>query len=232
MNDFADTKWNDTTIAQTVRHAFAHRLPSFAALLSCCSATLGAVYSAMIVQPMTRLYRHGPSFHGVGFWRGAASADICASLTQLDAQFWREHAARCEQLIRDDVLSYIVFIETMLYFYLLYQTTRFACSLCAAATRRFGQRRGWLARYSPVVAGWMTHAFAKRDVQHHQRRRRRALTPPPAPLLPAVESNTAVERDGARQLQHSPTAARHVTLQCDFSDDDDSPFKVYATPSK
>jgi len=216
-------------MAQAMRHQFANWLPSVATLLAYCSASLAIAYEAIVVQPVTRLYRNGPSLHGVGFWRGADSSDICAALTQVDAQFWREHQSRCEQLIRDDILSYIVLAETLFYFYLLYQTLRFAASLCAAATRRFARDRGWLARYSPVVAGWMTHAFAA----NNQRRRH---TPPDGRSRRrcARKPCTLARGDSPRRDDKAPQEQRNLPFRqtdadccADDEDDEDSPFNLY-----
>ena len=148
---------------QQFRNATLGLIPTLSSVLGICSQTAQHVYHSLIVAPFTRLYRQGPSFYGFGFWRGASDQDICAALTKVEATFWQRNADRCARLIRDDVASYIVLVETVLYFYLLFCTVRLCVWLCARASRRVAERRGWIERYSPTVAHWLEKTFGKQQ---------------------------------------------------------------------
>src|SRR5690606_17115624 len=83
-----------------------------------------AVYDRAVVTPIYRLYRNGPALHGYGFWRGAPSPEVCASLTNVESKFWTEHPHECETLIGKEVEAYVVLMETVIYFAAVAWTVR------------------------------------------------------------------------------------------------------------
>ncbi len=86
---------------------------------------VNALYDIFVYQPIYRLYRNGPSLRGYGFQRGAPSAEICFSLTNVESNFWVIHAQECEALIQREVQSYIVLLETLCYFSIAFLFCRF-----------------------------------------------------------------------------------------------------------
>lgn len=98
--------------------------------------TGSSLYNRAFFWPIYRLYRHGPSLHGYGFWRGAPSHEICAALTNVESDFWKNHSNECESLIAKEVQAYVVLIETVTYFgLLLYVLKSSAQCLCRLHNR-------------------------------------------------------------------------------------------------
>ena len=88
------------------RHALLNSTVTLSALLG---DTCGRAYDTLVIQWLYRLYRNGPILHGYGFWSGAESADICASLSKpTGSVFWRNNADECDRLIYKDFMSYVV----------------------------------------------------------------------------------------------------------------------------
>lgn len=140
---------------ETFRHTLKNTLPSLVDILAVFK--LEKVYSFLVIRPLERLYRNGPALHGIGFWRGASSADICAALTPgVPANFWDEHKQECEQMIRNDCMAYIVFVETLLYFYVLFVSVRFVLFLLGSICRHTLKKKGLLERYSPLPLHWLS----------------------------------------------------------------------------
>ena len=113
-----------------MKMAWPHATTRYAnALQSCITPMLSTVRSAYhgaIVWPVYRLYRNGPSWYGHGFWRGAPAHEVCASLTHVDADFWRLHPVQCERRMLAEVHSCVILFETMAYFALLFVFVRCA----------------------------------------------------------------------------------------------------------
>lgn len=80
----------------------------------------------IFLYPMERLYRHGPSLYGYGFWRGAPDDEICAWLTRVDTRFWQQNAQKCTQRIRSEIEAFVVLCESILY-----------AMMCVHVARRF-----------------------------------------------------------------------------------------------
>lgn len=78
------------------------------------------IYAATVLAPIKRLYFEGPRIYGYGFWKGAATHDICAALTNHNSDFWLAHPVACKEIIEKDFHSIVVLFETIGYFALLY----------------------------------------------------------------------------------------------------------------
>ncbi len=83
-----------------------------------------SAYAYVIVDPLRRLYLHGPRLHGYGFWKGAAPHDICAALTNYESAFWKNNEKECMQVIERDFNSLVVLVETIMYFSALILTIK------------------------------------------------------------------------------------------------------------
>ena len=77
-------------------------------------------WKVLIFEPVKRLYLLGPSVAGFGFWKGAATTDICAELTSVSATHWIKNKQECDELIDRNVMAIVVAIQTVVYFMLLY----------------------------------------------------------------------------------------------------------------
>lgn len=75
-------------------------------------------YVACFVNPLFKLYMHGPSLWGVGFWEGRSSSEICTLVTGNGNQvFWLENVDECRTLIQRKFNSFEMMIKLILYFY-------------------------------------------------------------------------------------------------------------------
>lgn len=134
-------------------------LPSLTEILEFVSQSLAAGYTSAVVGPLRRLYRTGPTLGGLGFWRNASDADICAALTNVDAQFWHVHKERCARTIEEDFQSYLVVFETAVYFLVLYQALRALWLVVCTISHKTLQRHGIVERYSPRTLAWLQTRF-------------------------------------------------------------------------
>ena len=107
-----------------------------------------SLYNRAFFSPVYRLYRHGPALHGYGFWRGAPSHEICAALTNVESDFWKNHSNECESLIAKEVQAYVVLIETITYFGLLLYALK-ASANCLCRLRRHDEPEHTKRLYSP-----------------------------------------------------------------------------------
>lgn len=153
-----------------VRHYLYNHVPQVSYLLSFVSDTLAAIYGTLVIWPISRLYRHGPALFGVGFWRGIDSVDICASLTGMPAKHWQENLDTCEARIQADILSYVILLETLVYFTMLYYGIRSGLYYFNILTSRFLQNRGWMQRYSPRLLGWVRHSLNKPSASSNKKK--------------------------------------------------------------
>lgn len=99
------------------------------------------LYEFLVVRPAYLLYRSGPSSLGFGFWNGMEDEDICYTLSGHTSEFWRVHAADCEDVIEKNFKKFRVTMEILLYFYLLFKI----CSLLTVSAlnsyrTEFGER--------------------------------------------------------------------------------------------
>jgi hypothetical protein len=79
----------------------------------------------VVVQPLERLYRYGP--RAWGFWGGAADHAICAAIApRVDPRHWSDATDECERMVATDVNGWVTLVGTTLYFYILFETTRWA----------------------------------------------------------------------------------------------------------
>ena len=83
------------------------------------------LYSVLIVEPIKKLYLNGPMLGMFGFWGGKHKAEICHLLTSIDSRFWINNSRDCDILIEDRFQAFKVTAETVIYFLLLYQLSRF-----------------------------------------------------------------------------------------------------------
>lgn len=141
------------------RHSLQEHVTSFSSILQCVSLSLHSLYNASVQHPLRRLYRTGPNLRGIGFWRNASDVDICATLTNVDAQFWRTHRERCAQVIEEDFQSYLVVLETLLYFFIIYSAARHMWGAACFLTRKSLERHGLVERYSPRTLAWLHTRF-------------------------------------------------------------------------
>ena len=74
------------------------------------------IYTYIILTPLIRLYLHGSTFFGVGFWNGKNVYDICSQKTNIKSEFWKDHHDECINLISKDFYSFVIIIETFIYF--------------------------------------------------------------------------------------------------------------------
>jgi len=97
------------------------------------------VYETLVVHPLYRLYRNGPSLHGLAFWSGIDDATLCAHLTRYDANFWSAHADECARVIERDFAAHMVAVETVLYFVVLAQVVWALSSLPCRAVKFYAR---------------------------------------------------------------------------------------------
>lgn len=87
------------------------------------------LYRTLIETPMRYFYLNG-------HWRGLDESSICASLTNFDADFWRQQSLACAQVIERQVHSLNVTAITLVYFLSLSYVTIFGLSSAIAASTR------------------------------------------------------------------------------------------------
>lgn len=78
------------------------------------------LYKWLIVEPLRRLYLHGPGSTHFGFWAGQETTDICSDLTSASAGFWLQNMEDCQKLIDDRFESFLILLEVCGYFWILY----------------------------------------------------------------------------------------------------------------
>ena len=69
--------------------------------------------------PLQYFYRTGPTV--LGGWQGMNNADICAKLTKVPSEFWKENAGECESVVEKHFSGYYAVIKVGLYMYTLYK---------------------------------------------------------------------------------------------------------------
>lgn len=62
----------------------------------------------LIFAPLHQLYFNGPSIGGIGFWSGAASEDICSSISNVPAGFWSGNMNECEALLHKRFIAFVI----------------------------------------------------------------------------------------------------------------------------
>jgi len=96
--------------------------------------TCDAIYSKLVLTPLARLYLWGPGMGGWGFWGGVDIHNICAQKTSLAAEFWAEHTEECVELVGKHFFSFVVVLQTVFYFILLFwiakKIYKIVCQLC------------------------------------------------------------------------------------------------------
>lgn len=77
----------------------------------------------MFVQPLRRLYFHGPEniAFGLGFWQGLSQSEICARIKNTSEKTWDKLPDECEQITEQLFQSFLITVETILWFYILVQ---------------------------------------------------------------------------------------------------------------
>lgn len=80
-----------------------------------------SLYEWLIIEPLQRLYRYGPSIYQIGFWEGKEDSEICRTLTNHNQLFWQNHDIDCNILIKNRFESFKTTIEVCFYFLLLFR---------------------------------------------------------------------------------------------------------------
>lgn len=62
----------------------------------------------VITSPLRFIYLHGPSLAGFGFWNGVPYSQICAQITKVDNEHWKDHSFACQSLIDRQVDAFVV----------------------------------------------------------------------------------------------------------------------------
>jgi hypothetical protein len=80
--------------------------------------------------PLFYLYLKGPDLNingnaSIGFWSGRDSHDICAEVTRVAAEHWRQNSDVCDELIQRRFMTYYVFLEMVVYIILTFSTIRY-----------------------------------------------------------------------------------------------------------
>lgn len=81
------------------------------------------IYDYAVIQVIKKLYLHGPGISSYGFWQGRAPHEICAMIAGNAADFWNtnQHTrTECQALIDAKFNTWIIAIETVTYFIVLY----------------------------------------------------------------------------------------------------------------
>lgn len=99
---------------------------------------LAAAYEVAFVAPLRRLYFRGP---GLLFWGGRAPEDVCAALTGVAATHWAQSTdGACATLLSSSFGAFLVAVETLAYFLLLYRVACAAVDALCACRCRFPKR--------------------------------------------------------------------------------------------
>lgn len=78
-------------------------------------------YDVIALQALKRLYLRGPGNSMYGFWHGKEPHEVCGMLANSPADFWLKHPVECDAMITDRVQSYVVVVETGVYFFTMYR---------------------------------------------------------------------------------------------------------------
>lgn len=114
--------------------------------------TLRNFYRSFILRGLARLYIYGPYMYGMGFWQGRQPQHICAQLSQIhNEDFWTQNMDTCYELISRNFYSWVVLLETILYFVLLIK----CCSVLLHLLRWIGSEvfrklSSWYSRPSTL----------------------------------------------------------------------------------
>jgi hypothetical protein len=80
------------------------------------------MYDLVFIQPLKKLYMHGPYVTQYGFWAGKEHSDICSILTTMPATFWdHQDPSKCFEVIHRHFITFRTSIEIIIYFICLYQ---------------------------------------------------------------------------------------------------------------
>lgn len=80
------------------------------------------VYELVWLGPLENLYWNGPVFlNNYGFWGGESPENICHDLTTVRSGHWIENDDICQELLNRRFQSFIVGINTFIYFYIIYR---------------------------------------------------------------------------------------------------------------
>ena len=62
----------------------------------------------VVTSPLKFVYLSGPSLAGFGFWNGVPYSQICAQLTRVETDHWKENAVACQSLVDRQVDAFVV----------------------------------------------------------------------------------------------------------------------------
>jgi len=88
------------------------------------SGAMRNLYNTAILSSLARLYVYGPRIGGVGFWQGRPPESICAQLTVSNEDFWLRNMDECQRIISHQFGSWVVLLEFLLYFVILWKLVR------------------------------------------------------------------------------------------------------------
>ena len=108
----------------------------------------------LIVAPLYRLYRQGPSASGWLFWGNQSDAHVCATLApNLPADFWLPHSSECKTMIESHFQSWLLLGTTSLYFVSLFVSLVYAVRCLGPQVVpwvfQFGRRCLWKTNNTP-----------------------------------------------------------------------------------
>jgi hypothetical protein len=73
---------------------------------------------------LARLYVYGPTVAGIGGWQGKTPENICSHLSPSPQDFWLRNMDECHRLITQQFYSWVVLLEVILYFMILYKFSK------------------------------------------------------------------------------------------------------------
>jgi hypothetical protein len=79
------------------------------------------MYHRFILSALARVYVHGPSIAGFGFWQGRTPEQVCAHLTVSNEDFWRKNMDECHLIVSRHFASWVVLLEFVVYAVLLWK---------------------------------------------------------------------------------------------------------------
>lgn len=97
------------------------------------------IWEPVVISPLRRLYFYGPSnlILGLGFWEGAKKSTICAKVKNTEESIWALAPDHCDKITEDLFQSFVVMVETIIWFYLLVQIMFLIPPVLLTLTYRF-----------------------------------------------------------------------------------------------
>lgn len=86
------------------------------------------LYQNLIVDQLRQLYLYGPAV--LGFWAGQPPSQICQSITTYSEVFWQNNSQQCIDMIDDKFTAFRKTVEIVMYFFCLFQISRYCGIAC------------------------------------------------------------------------------------------------------